>query len=112
MSSYNSRDFRSTGALLLRVAYGYDVGSHEKEDPLVKIAEVAQHGFNHASEPGAFLVDVLPWLRYIPAWLPGASFQKQARIWWEERERLYDVPFGFVKEEIVSPEGKLAIQRG
>ena len=60
------------------------------------------HGFSRASEPGAFLVDTLPWLKYIPSWVPGASFQVEARRMWEERERLYDVPYDFVKGQMVS----------
>ncbi|KAF7797385.1 hypothetical protein EIP86_008580 [Pleurotus ostreatoroseus] len=91
---------QSTGALLLHVAYGYDVKQEKKEDEFVRIAEVAMQGFSLVSKPGAFLVDTLPWLKYVPAWVPGARFQRVARRMWEERERLYNVPFGFVKEQM------------
>lgn len=48
----------SSGSLILRLAYGYSVV--ENDDPLVKIAEDAMHGFARASEPGAFWVDNFP----------------------------------------------------
>ena len=92
----------STGALLLRVAYGYDVlDSDGMHDPLLTIAEDAMQGFARASEPGAFLVDTLPWLKYVPAWVPWARFQSTARRMRADLDRLYDVPYAFVKDEMV-----------
>ena len=67
---------RSTGALLLRVAYGYDVLPDQQHDPLVTIVEEAMRGFSLVSKPGEFLVDTIPILKYIPSWFPGAQFQK------------------------------------
>ena len=50
--------YRSTGAAILMLAYGYRaVGD---DDQMVKIAEEAMIGFAKASEPGAFLVDHFP----------------------------------------------------
>lgn len=46
--------------------------------------------------PGKFLVDVLPWLKYVPEWVPGASFQRLAREWkevWRELKKCH-VPDG------------------
>ncbi|KAJ3553877.1 hypothetical protein NM688_g3387 [Phlebia brevispora] len=91
---------QSIGALLLHVAYGYDVPLDRKEDPFVRIVEVAMQGFSRVSEPGAFLVDTLPWLKYVPAWFPGANFKRLARRMWQEREELYNIPFEFVKTQM------------
>jgi hypothetical protein len=46
---------RSTGALILRLTYGYTATTNN--DPLVNVVEEAMHGFSVASEPGAFWVD-------------------------------------------------------
>ncbi|KAH8101934.1 cytochrome P450 [Cristinia sonorae] len=89
-----------TGALILKLAYGYTVSATESSDPLVDIAETAMQGFSRASEPGAFLVDYISWVKYVPAWIPGAGFKKAAKSMREDLERLYDVPFGFVNEEM------------
>lgn len=31
--------------------------------------------FGEANIPGRFLVNVLPWLKHVPSWVPGAGFQ-------------------------------------
>ena len=33
------------------------------------------------AKPGAFLVDIIPWLKYVPAWVPGADFQRKGKDW-------------------------------
>ncbi|KAF7974983.1 hypothetical protein HWV62_10733 [Athelia sp. TMB] len=89
---------RSTASLLLKVAYGYTVES--ENDSFVKIAEDAMLGFSKASEPGAFWVDNFPSLKYVPSWIPGAGFKKVAHTMRMDLERLYNVPFDFVKSEM------------
>ncbi|KAI5888586.1 cytochrome P450 [Schizophyllum commune H4-8] len=88
----------STSSTILLMSYGYSTAS---DDPLqlVKIAEDAMDGFSRASEPG-WLVDSVPILKYVPAWFPGASFQRAARAMRRELDRLYDVPLAFVKGEM------------
>ena len=88
--------------MILQLAYGYEVADDQRADPLVRIAEEAMQGFARASEPGAFLVDIFPVLRYLPDWAPGAGFKAIARSMRRDLERLYDVPFDFVKKQIVS----------
>ncbi|KAH8116168.1 cytochrome P450 [Phellopilus nigrolimitatus] len=89
---------QSTGAIILMIAYGYSTQS--ENDPLVNIAEEAMVGFSKASEPGAFIVDRFPFLKYVPGWFPGADFQRIAKAMRKDLERLYNVPFEFVKSEI------------
>ncbi|KAK7439861.1 hypothetical protein VKT23_017431 [Stygiomarasmius scandens] len=89
----------STSSTILLLSYGYP--SHNG-DPLhlVKIAEDAMAGFARASEPGRWWVDSFPALKYVPKWLPGASFKRIAASMREELDILYDVPFDFVKNEM------------
>ncbi|KAM5541771.1 hypothetical protein V8D89_004500 [Ganoderma adspersum] len=98
----------STGALILRLAYGYEVASCADagagdSDALVRAVEVAMHGFAKASEPGAFLVDNFPALRYVPEWilrLGGSNFKAVARQMRKELDEMYDLPFAFVKNKM------------
>ncbi|TBU29405.1 cytochrome P450 [Dichomitus squalens] len=91
----------STGALILRLAYGYEVARDAEEDPLVRVVEVAMQGFAKASEPGAFLVDSFPLLRYVPEWiLPRGGFKAVARRMRRELDEMYDLPFRFVKTQM------------
>ncbi|KAI8986616.1 cytochrome P450 [Trametes punicea] len=91
----------STGAVILRLAYGYEVARGTVHDPLVEVVEIAMQGFAKASEPGAFLVDHIPILKYIPEWLmPGGGFKAVARKMRHELDMMYELPFSFVKEQM------------
>lgn len=49
---------RTAGAIILNMAYGYEV--QDDEDPLVELVDRAVRGFIAASQPGSFLVDAMP----------------------------------------------------
>ncbi|KAI0318125.1 cytochrome P450, partial [Amylostereum chailletii] len=66
----------SIGSVMMRTAFGYQP---TENDPLVRIAEEAMHVMVKAGRPGAHLVDVLPILKYVPEWFPGAQFKRVAR---------------------------------
>ncbi|TDL24453.1 cytochrome P450 [Rickenella mellea] len=91
---------QSTGAAILMISYGYAI--QPNDDPFVKIAEEAMKGFSKSSEPGAFMVDRFPFFQYVPEWFPGAGFKRAAREMREDLERLYDVPYEFVRKQMAS----------
>lgn len=99
---YLERSRRSTGALILKLTYGYDVMEDQHEDPLVQIVQKAMQGFALASEPGAFFVDYISILKFIPKWMPGARFKRIAESMRRDLKILYNVPFDFVIKEMVS----------
>ena len=86
---------RATGAIILKMAYGYKVT--EGDDPYVNLVNEAIDQFTVSSAPGAFLVDVIPVLRFIPEWFPGAGFQKTAKKYRKTLMDMADVPFKWVK---------------
>ncbi|EMD33662.1 hypothetical protein CERSUDRAFT_87014 [Gelatoporia subvermispora B] len=67
------------GANILDVVYGIEAA--EQDDEHILIAEKAMEGLAIGFNPGAFWVDFLPILKYVPAWMPGAGFQKKAADW-------------------------------
>ncbi|KAK7031931.1 cytochrome P450 [Favolaschia claudopus] len=79
------------GSLVMDITYGIDVC--ETEDPYINIAEKAMHGLSVASVPGAFLVESLPVLKYVPDWVPGAGFKRNAKEWKKWTCDLLEVPF-------------------
>ncbi|KAL0570132.1 hypothetical protein V5O48_011837 [Marasmius crinis-equi] len=89
----------STSSTILLLSYGYP--SHAG-DPLhlVKIAEDAMLGFAQASEPGKWWVDSFPILKRIPSWFPGASFKRVAKAMRDELDKLYDIPYDYVQQEM------------
>ncbi|KAM5539389.1 hypothetical protein V8D89_006841 [Ganoderma adspersum] len=66
-------------ATLLKVVYGIDVDNGDHE--IVNGIRAAAQGFSEALVPGKFLVEFIPWLEHIPAWFPGAGFQKKFAKW-------------------------------
>ncbi|TRM59642.1 cytochrome P450 [Schizophyllum amplum] len=84
------------GIVILRVAYGLDITS--KDDPNVTAARAAAHTLIAVATPGAFFVNSLPALKYVPEWMPGAGFQRQAREWHGLARKVVDRPFNRVKD--------------
>jgi hypothetical protein len=79
----------------------YGISVQESDDPYISIAEEALEGLSTAGVPGAFWVDLLPILKYVPSWFPGASFKKKAARWRAVNHTMAERPFRYVKEQFV-----------
>lgn len=79
--------------MLLEITFGRPVKT--VNDELVRLAERAVSGMNHAGRPGSVPVDFVPIcealnapgikqrintysVKYIPSWMPGISFKREA----------------------------------
>ena len=51
--------------------------------------------------PGAFLVDVIPILKYVPEWFPGAKFQSKAALMRKHVARIRNDMFAATEELMV-----------
>ncbi|GJE86539.1 cytochrome P450 [Phanerochaete sordida] len=91
---------KTAGAVILTLSHGYKI--QEENDPYVALVDRAMQQFTIATTPGAFLVDVFPLLRHVPAWFPGASFKVKAREWKDTLETMADVPHTYVKEQMAN----------
>ncbi|KAK7047327.1 hypothetical protein VNI00_006558 [Paramarasmius palmivorus] len=85
------------GSLILSATYGLTINSAEIGDPVIAMAEKALDGFVAAAVHGTFWVDYLPILKYIPSWLPGASFKRKAEEWNKVTENMLNGPYDKVK---------------
>jgi len=83
----------------MRISYGLTV--LESDDPFVSNAKEALRGVTDASVPGAFLVDLLPILRYVPSWVPGAGFKRTASYYAKVNVDVVEKPFKLVKRKMV-----------
>ncbi|KAG6879999.1 hypothetical protein C0992_008206 [Termitomyces sp. T32_za158] len=90
----------TAGAIIMRITHGYE--ALERNDPFVELADKALEQFSLAVAPGSHLVDVLPFLRYVPSWFPGAGFKRQAKEWAATLVELVDQPYNFVKREMAA----------
>lgn len=79
---------RYTAGVILGTMYGHRVHEFESDRFAPRVFKSASR-FAGTLAPGAFLVDVLPWIRYLPSWVPGMSWRKSAAAWAREDNDLY-----------------------
>jgi len=84
----------------MRIAYGYRV--KESNDPFLTDVEVAVEQFSLSTAPGGFLVNLVPSLRHIPSWFPGAGFKHTAALWAECLVNMVEQPYQFVKQQMAA----------
>ncbi len=76
---------------------GYDIDVGDEDDPYVAAVDAALEGPVQGLVPGTFLVDFLPFLRYVPTWFPGATSQRLWAKWQAAAETLKNLPYDHVK---------------
>lgn len=81
------------------MVYGYD--TDKKNDYFIEIAEKAIDGVVAATLPGAFLVNVIPILRYVPEWFPGAAFKHLAKNTATFASKMLNEPIQMVQQLMV-----------
>ena len=93
---------RYSGGLTLSIIYGYQVKS--SDDKYLLLAEECMDLLANkmSSSPGLWPVDILPFLRFIPAWFPGGSFKKKAAEWKLKMATFVESPFAHAKASLVS----------
>ncbi|KAK7039658.1 cytochrome p450 [Favolaschia claudopus] len=82
--------------VILSTAYGIEVLA--ENDPYVEISEKALQAMAATGNPRSYLVNSLPFLKYVPEFFPGAGFKKQAREWSSVVDSMPDLPYDFVKK--------------
>ncbi|KDR70118.1 hypothetical protein GALMADRAFT_144803 [Galerina marginata CBS 339.88] len=101
LDSPNNLDYHlrhNAAAVIMGVTYGITIAS--TDDQYIALAEKALEGMGAAASPGAFLVDLIPSLKYVPEWFPGASFKRKAREWRAAVMGMRDAPFATVVKEM------------
>ncbi|EED82936.1 predicted protein [Postia placenta Mad-698-R] len=83
-------------SIILRMTYGYTVKG--VDDPLFTTGIAVINGFSEATRPGAWPVDFVPILQYVPHWVPGFVFTRKAREWRGVLERAMWAPYHWCKE--------------
>ncbi|PPQ96482.1 hypothetical protein CVT26_010476 [Gymnopilus dilepis] len=91
---------KTAGAVILRISHGYEV--QEKDDPFVTLADLATEQFSLSTTPGGFLVNLIPALRHVPSWFPGAGFKRTAKEWARTLAVMAEGPHQFVKQQMAA----------
>ncbi|KAJ3498533.1 hypothetical protein NMY22_g19595 [Coprinellus aureogranulatus] len=93
---YNSR--RAAVGVVLSLLYGYHVSS--ENDRYVFLVDKSLKATVEAGPFGTFMVDYIPWLRFVPTWFPFAGWKRKAMV---SRGHIIDSlnsPFDSVKEQM------------
>ena len=79
----------------------YSINVQPYNNPYIKIAEEAMGVITELLVPGAFLVDFIPILKYVPEWFPGAKFQSKAAMMRKHAAIMRNATFAATEELMV-----------
>jgi hypothetical protein len=79
----------------------YSIDVRPYNDPYIKIVEEAVSSIGELLIPGAFFVDIIPVLKYVPEWFPGAKFQRKAAVMRENAVKARNATFAATEEIMV-----------
>ncbi|CAL1711926.1 unnamed protein product [Somion occarium] len=83
---------------ILAVTYGMPVKL--ADEGYIADAELTTKTVTMATFPGAYLVDLLPFLKYLPSWFPGAGFKKEGEYGYKLISKHVTRPFNYVREKL------------
>ncbi|KAF8531502.1 cytochrome P450 [Gautieria morchelliformis] len=89
-----------TAGVVMEIAYGREIVP--KADPFIALSERNSAAFAAAVRRGGYLVNVFPTLKYVPAWVPGAGFQKHAQEMRKLVHHLRNAPFRELKSRVLA----------
>ncbi|KAJ7853756.1 cytochrome P450 [Mycena leptocephala] len=90
-----------SGSVILRITYGYQTAP--QDDKFLVLAEKVIAAFSLATQPGAWAVDILPWLRHLPSWFPGMRFKQTAAALYQMHMDVVKGPFHWALDNKDSP---------
>ena len=79
----------------------YSINVHTYDDPYIKVVEEAIGAIAELFIPGTFLVDIIPTLKYVPEWFPGAKFQNKAAVMRKHAAIIRNTTFAATEELMV-----------
>ena len=87
------------GSTIISTTYSINVRPYN--DPYINTVEEAMGVFAELLIPGAFLVDIVPILKYVPEWFPGAKFQSKAAVMRKYADMIRSTTFAATEELMV-----------
>jgi hypothetical protein len=91
--------FSLVGSTTLSMTYSINVRPYN--DPYIKIVEEGVGAAGELLIFGAFLVDIIPILKYVPKWFPGAKFQSKAAVMRKYAASVRNTTFAATEELMV-----------
>ena len=87
------------GSTTLSMTYGINVRPYN--DPLIATVEKAAEAVAELVIAGSFLVDIIPILKYVPHWFPGAKFHTKAAMMRTYSGNIRNATFAATKNLVV-----------
>ncbi|KAF9238241.1 cytochrome P450 [Melanogaster broomeanus] len=87
-------------SISLRLSHGYV--TQEGNDPLVELARIANGQLSATTISRAYPVDLFPIMKYLPSWLPGAGFKREAKEYAAVVNDLVEIPHRYVKSRLAA----------
>ena len=84
----------------MQISYG--ASDPKYTESLIDDAEAIIAGFGEVAVPGRFFVDLFPFLRHVPSWLPGAGWKRRLSAIAATSRDVYQRTFDDAKERAVS----------
>jgi cytochrome P450 len=85
---------------IMKTTYGLDIESWN--DRFLALSQSGITRLGEAIIPGAYLVDILPLLKHLPDWFPGAGFKRYAKESRALTDEMADWPFEKVKADLAA----------
>ncbi|KAI0076589.1 cytochrome P450 [Panus rudis PR-1116 ss-1] len=86
------------GRVIIGSAYGIEIKG--KGNRYIEVGEVSLHALSAASNAGSYMVDTLPFLKYLPEWFPGAGFRREAKAWAPYVSAMLHEPYTYLKQQM------------
>ena len=86
-------------SMILKIVYDMDITN--LDDEFLRLANECVEKITEATLPGRFWVEIAPFLRHLPSWVPGTEFKKFAESLNLKLAKLLDTPFEDVKRNWV-----------
>ena len=87
------------GAFIMSLAYGFPI--KPRGDPHLHFAEATVKMVSEIITPGSNFIDVLPILKHLPTWVPGASNNRRAKELSYMSEQYRSAPFNEALSKLV-----------
>ncbi|KAG2153555.1 cytochrome P450 [Suillus bovinus] len=91
---------RNVAAIVLNLVYGWKVT--ENNDYITGILQESVEIGTILFQPGRWLVEAIPSLRFLPSWFPGAGFKRVAFDIGKKLSSIDTIPYNWAKQQIQS----------
>ncbi|KAG8738226.1 hypothetical protein FRC10_007130 [Ceratobasidium sp. 414] len=89
---------RTIASTAFDLVYGYPLET--AHDPFLIDTKTLMDNIMKAAMPSNFLVNALPWLAYVPTWVPGTRWKRTALEWRDQKDELTDTIYDWTKERV------------